>query len=50
LGVSEGFCARHWFHDRGPRRNVSTCFDSADNAARNELERNSHERYTDDNT
>jgi hypothetical protein len=28
----EGFCVRHWFHDRGPRRNASTCLDSEDNA------------------
>ena len=45
FGVIEGFCARHWFHERGPRRNASTCLESADNATHaTTKERNSHER------
>ena len=49
FGVREGFCARHWFHNRGPRRNASTCLESEDNATHATIyERNSHERY--DNT
>ena len=43
FGVREGFCARHWFHDRGPRRNASACFESEDNATHaTNYERNSH--------
>jgi hypothetical protein len=44
FGVRAGFCARHWFHDRGPRRNASTCVESAANATHaTNYERNSHE-------
>ena len=32
FGVREGFCVRHSFHKRGPRRKASRCLESADNA------------------